>query len=161
MLISGVMHGEGRGSAPIEGSFDPSQVFVVVESHNGWGKSRRSYLSCDGRFRIIGAYSDTTTIRGTVPPDSALTLVNDLLALNFFELPDRFGAGRLQLARVDGDRLAYLSEMTMDAGSAKISLNVGPRSHAVMLAYPAHGAPAQLRDWLDTFNRYMKENQGW
>lgn len=149
------------GDPPAEGSFAPANVLVVVENHNGWGKSTCSGLSCDGRFSILGAYSDTTTIRGTVAPDSALALVNELLALNFFELPDLFGAGRQQLAYLDDQHLAYLWEMTFDAGSSKIELHVGPENHTVVLAFPAHGAPAALRDWLKRFQRFMKENRGW
>lgn len=144
-----------------EETFDPRHVMVVVESNNGWGKVERSGLSCDGRFSIVGAYSDTTAIRGAADPDSALALVNGLLALNFFELPDRFGSSRLQLADLGGGKLAYLQEMTMDAGSTRIELRVGTQVHAVMLAYPAYGAPAALRHWVKRYKAFMTARQGW
>jgi pimeloyl-ACP methyl ester carboxylesterase len=155
------MLGSPAAVGPLDGQFDPENVLVTVESHNGWGKSTVSGLSCDGRFSIVGAFSDTTTIRGTVDPDTALALVNELLALNFFEQPARFGPRRLQLAHQGAGRLAYLEEITVDAGSTEITLYVGGQSHGVVLASPAHGAPEALREWVRRFRRFMKQNQGW
>ena len=62
-----------------QGIFDRSNVLVVVEFDSGWHIGNFvAGLGCDGRFKIVGAYSDTTAIRTTVSPDSALAFVNDL-----------------------------------------------------------------------------------
>jgi len=49
-------------------------------------------LACDGRVQIAGVYADTTKVRATASADSALALVNGLLALNFFDLPETYQA---------------------------------------------------------------------
>lgn len=136
-------------------------VLVSLESNNGWGGVTHSWLSCDGRFGILGAYDDTTTIRGTVPADSALAFVNELLAMNFFELSPEFGSRRVQLAPALGDSLWLRTEKWFDAGSERIELHVGPRSHAVELGYPAHGAPQALKDWVGRFKAFIQAHRGW
>jgi len=155
-LAAGVACGQGA-----EDLIAPQDVFVSVRSHNGWGKSSVSTLICDGRFRIVGAYSDTTTIRGIASPDSALSLVNELLAIQFFDQPSKFKSSRTQLMVVGGGKLAELWEKTMDAGASSIELHVGERVHTVVLAYPAYGAPEKLRAWVSRFLSYMKEVRGW
>lgn len=159
-LLFGCCTGGAYGQSAEE-LVERSNVFVLVSSNNGWGKFMTAALSCDGHFRIVGAYSDTTAIRGSASPDSALSFINELLAMNFFEQPGEFKSSRTQLRSVGGGKLAELWENTMDAGSTRIELHVGERVHAVVLAYPAYGAPEQLRVWATRFGGYMKEVRGW
>ncbi len=161
LVVTSVALAATAQSVPEAESFSPQNVFVVLESNSGWAKPTYEGLSCDGKFKILGAYSDTTTIRGTVSPDSALAIINELLALNFFELPSEFGSGRLQLKRSDNGQLHYLTETTIDGGSTRIELHVGQRDHVVILKYPAHGAPEALRRWERRFGDFMKASRGW
>jgi hypothetical protein len=144
-----------------EDQIEPRDVFVLVSTHDGWGKSTTTALSCDGRYRIVGAYSDTTIIRGLASADSALSFINDLLAMNFFEQREEFKSSRTQLMRTEEGKLAELGEETMDAGSTRIELHVGARTHTVIMAYPAHGAPAQLHQWTRRFRLFMNKLRGW
>ena len=140
----------------------PEAVVVVVESFSAWRPNIEiSALSCDGRFRIAGAYSDTTVIRGVVPPDSAIAIVNELLALNFFEQPSKFGKKRFWLKRRENGMLGLLHEDTWDAGMDTITLTIGTSMYEVSLAYPAHGAPEALHQWVRRFAAFMKECRGW
>jgi hypothetical protein len=159
-LALGCCLGGAFGQGP-EDLVESQDVFVLVSTHNGWGKYTTTALSCDGRFRIVGAYGDTTTIRGVASLDTAVSFINDLLAINFFDQPKKFKSSRTQLVQVDRGIFAEQWQETMDAGSTKIELHVGKKVHAVVLVYPAYGAPEQLIDWINRFDLYMKELRGW
>jgi len=62
-----------------QGVYDRSNIHVAVDSFSGWG----------AHGPIVGAYADTTTIRTTLAPDSALEYVDELLAMDFFVNPQR------------------------------------------------------------------------
>ena len=91
---------------------------------------------------------DTTTATGRVAPDSALAIINDLLALNFFEQPARFGSEHRQLAFNGNDGLGYLVTDFADTDHVRVELNIGSRKHEVVLVYPASGAPEALLGWV-------------
>ena len=146
----------------LSADIDPRNVLLIVSRSNGWGPHTEvATLSCDGRYEIVGAYSDTTAIRGKASPDSALAMVNGLLSLNFFELPEEFSASRYQLEPQVNGMLGVLRESTFDAGTATVTLVIGATRHDVKLNYPASGAPTALRGWIERYAAFMKGCRGW
>lgn len=141
--------------------FPANKVIVVVEQNDGWDRHVSSALSCDGTFIIAGAYSDTTKIRGVVSREAALGFVNELLDLNFFELPGEYGNRKIHLSETAEGDLRVGGTDTADGGAATISLNLGQYRHTVRLAFPAYGASPALREWLKKFGDYMDANRGW
>lgn len=144
------------------GEYGEEEVFVIVESGGGFGgQLRRARLSGSGRFSLIGAYSDSTTVRSTIAADIALTFVDDLLAIDFMGLPEAFRNVRGQIHRnADGSLLMTHTEV-VDGGFFRITLHVGSNSHTVTLKLPAYGAPDALRDWMNRFRGLVKEQAGW
>ena len=150
------------GAASAE-QFTPESVLIIVSQCCELGQQQPlvNGLSCDGSFRISGAYSDSTTIRGVVSRQVALDFVNELLALNFFEQPQRFDSERVQLAETENGEFGLSHEMTIDGGVSTITLQVGQFRHSVELAYPAYGASSELLGWLERFSKFMEEKRGW
>jgi hypothetical protein len=138
------------------GLFDRENVMVLVRTYDGWGGDATTGLSCDGRIQIIGVYADTTRVRGVVSPDSALVVVNELMALNFFEQPEEFGATQYKLVTDSEGRLGYRWGRALDSGFAEITLRVGTMNHDVTLRYPAVGAPKGLHRWLQRFKEFIE-----
>jgi hypothetical protein len=144
-----------------QGRLDRSQVFVVVERHDGWGHVHRAGLAGDGRFTLVGAYFDTTAIRCKISPDSALTFINDLLAIDFLGQPEVYRATRGEAVPTEDGRLSLVSTRAFDAGSSRITLHLGSRMHSVLLEWPAYGAPEALVDWERRFHALMKQHFDW
>lgn len=145
-----------------QGVFDKSNVLVLVETFSGFGGQRIiAGLACDGHLRIVGAYKDSTTIRANVSPDSSLSYINDLLAIDFFNQPEVFRAECGEAIPADDGKLSVLRKTSIDGGSTRITLRLGSWSHSVMLAFPAYGAPQALIDWERRFRELVNEHAGW
>ena len=137
-------------------------MFVLVETFSGFGLQRISAgLACDGHLRIAGAYKDTTTIRANVSPDTSLSYINDLLAIDFFKQPEIFRAECGVAVPADDGQISVLRKTSIDFGSTRITLNLGSWSHSVKLAFPAYGAPQALIDWERRFRALVNEHVGW
>lgn len=165
-ITAGLIGGQrARAELPIPPTsaerFSANSVVVVVEQNDGWDHHVSSALSCDGAFIIAGAYSDTTKIRGFVSREAALGFVNQLLDLNFFDLPGEYGNSKIQLRETAEGDLRVGGTDTADGGCATISLYLGKYRHSVRLAFPAYGASPALREWLKKFSDYMDANRGW
>jgi hypothetical protein len=145
------------------GVFEKANVFVVVELKDGWGLRNISVgMGCDGRLRISGAYSDTTVIRSSASPDSALALVNGLLAMDFFGQPKLFKAECGRAVLTEDGRIAIFPVTVMEsAGSTQITLYVGLRKHTVQLRMPAYGAPEGLITWERKFRGFVGQYVEW
>ena len=140
--------------APLE----EKNVMVLVKTYDGWGVQNISTgLSCDGRLQLLGVYADSTRVIASVAPDSALVIVNELLALSFFEQPEEFDSTQRELVSDGQGRLRYLTRTAHDAGYAEITLRVGARSRTVTLRYPATGAAEGLHRWLQRFKTFVDE----
>ncbi len=136
---------------PSEDPTDRSNVWVTVESSGMTGGTITS-LSCEGRFlRIRKAYQDSSTIDGQVDQDSSLALVNELLALDFFDQPARYPAQYSELERRGRNGLEWMVTIISDRGTVDITLRIGDRRHTVELDYPAFGAPPVLKAWVKRF----------
>jgi hypothetical protein len=138
-----------------------SHVVVTVKFFDGWGRSVIGALDGRGTLKIVGAYSDTTSIMASMEPDSAVAMVDKLLALDFYGQPEMFDTGRFHLRACSLDSVMVTEEETFDGGSATIELFLGPRHHRVVLGYPAYGAPKALKDWLSEFRGLVKKHADW
>lgn len=143
------------GEWPGAGSLRRGNVFVELEIANAWGPTRVSRLAADGSFTATVMGRDTTTTRGQVTPASALAVINQLLALDFFAQPAHFGSRHRELDIVGADRFAYRTTDHADTDRVRIRLHLAGRSHEVVLVYPAPGAPDALRRWVLQTRRFL------
>ena len=134
---------------------------VTVKFFDGWTRPVVGALDGRGDLKIVGAYSDTTSILASIDPDSAVAAVDRLLALDFFGQPEVFETGRFHVRTCGPDSVMVTQESTLDGGSATIELFLGPRRHRVELRYPAHGAPQALREWVRGFRELVKKHADW
>lgn len=160
-LFLPVIANAGNEDRPlVDSPVDPAQVHVLVKSHDGRGRTQVRGLSGDGKIRMVGEYSDTTTIRLSIPDIEALEFINGLLELNFFDQPHQFAAGRMRLERRRDGCLDLLTERVMDGSRTSITLTIGKASHEVVLHHPAHGAPEGLRQWVKDYQDFMQVKRG-
>ena len=150
---------QGQVEASYRGVFDRSNVLVVVESENGWGLGHSvAGLGCDGRLKIVGVYSDTTAIRAVVSPDTALTIINELLAIDFLGQPAEYREVCGELKPTEDGRISVRQKKSFDAGSTKITLHLGSQVHSVTMRFPAYGAPEALVEWERSFRSLIKRH---
>ena len=144
------------------GDFGGAEVFVVVESGGGFGgQLHRAGLAGNGRFSLVGAYSDTTTVRKVVESNVALAFINDLLAIDFMGQPEVFRNVRGEASATANGQLVLRHTETVDSGIFRISLHVGTKAHTVTLQLPAYGAPEALLDWMNRFRELVREQASW
>ena len=144
------------------GEYDENEVFVIVESGGGFGgQMRRAGLAGDGKFTLVGAYSDSTAVRSSIASDVALSFINDLLAIDFMGQPEVYRDVKGQIHRDADGRLVMIHTDTIDGGFFRITLHVGTKSHTVTLRWPAYGAPEALQDWMNRFRELVKEQANW
>jgi len=144
------------------GQFAPAEIYVLVESTGGFGaRPCRAALACDGHFRLIGAYSDTTTIRRQLPAQTAIDLAADLLAIDFFGQPTTYRRDRGRITNRPDGNLMLSHQSTVDGKSYAITLHLGSRAHTVTLQMPAHGAPEALHRWIEAFRELVKQQADW
>ena len=144
------------------GDFDDDEVFVVVESGGGFGgQMHRAALAGSGKFALVGAYSDSTTIRSVIEPDLALAFISDLLAIDFMGQPEVFRNIKGAIHRNEDGRLVVSHTEVIDSGLFRITLHLGAKSHAVTIRLPAYGAPEALQDWMGRFRELVKDQARW
>jgi hypothetical protein len=129
---------------------DPGEITVEVAGINLGGCSYAS-ISCNGTLRTLAADGDTVSSANAVGPDVALDLVNELLYLNFMDMPPHYDSIRQVLKPEKNRGLQYLSITTSDAGLFTITLRVRDKVHTVSVNLPAPSAPEALREWIPTF----------
>ena len=149
------------GGENCPGGCSRSDVVVTVKFFDGWTRPVLGALDCRGKLRIVGAYSDTTSILASVIPDSAVAIIDKLLALDFYGQPEVYETRRFHAEPCGPDLIDVTKEETVDGGSAEVELHLGPHHHRVKLRYPAYGAPQALRDWVQEFRGLVKSNASW
>jgi uncharacterized glyoxalase superfamily protein PhnB len=154
---------QDRPESYYQGVHDRSNVHVVVEFFSHWAPQGPIAAGLDGagNLRIGGAYADTTTIRTTVSADLALAFVDELLAMDFFGQPPEYRAQWGGIRTSEDGKLSLTSSEALDAGSSRITLNLGSDEHTVTLLFPAPGAPEALKDWERRFRTLINEQAGW
>ena len=95
------------------------------------------------------------------PPDTALAFINELLAVDFMELPANY-RHICGSASFSNDGYVTLSCVNVvDGGNTRITLHLGKREHSVTLHYPAFGAPKALVQWYRKFLTLVKARANW
>ena len=137
------------------GSHAKNNVLVGVEFFDGWNSVLSAALDCAGRLRIVGVYWDTTAIEAVVAPDTAMAMIDELVALAFMSLQPVFRNIEPRLAEAEDGSVSFRVSEWCDAGSAKITLVLGPHRHEVALLTPATGASEALKAWVRRFRDLM------
>ncbi len=149
------------GGENCRGEYSRSNVVVTVKFFDGWTRPVLGALDCRGKLRIVGAYADTTSILASVIPDSAVAIIDKLLALDFYGQPEVYETRRFHAEPCGPDSINVTSEETVDGGSAEVELHLGQRHHRVKLRYPAYGAPQALQNWVLDFRDLVKSKASW
>jgi hypothetical protein len=82
-------------------------------------------------FDDLGGEPRTPHQRRTLPPDEAVSLLNDFLSAHFFDQPSSYN-GR-QMAQRNGDSVQILQRGSIDGGIWVLSLQLGQQRKAVRL----------------------------
>ena len=160
MSVSGMSLGMGPYEPLKAGEYKSQDVFFQVSFSAGLEPTSVLRMSCDGRYSVTREEETGSSVQGYTDPESVLVLVNRLLAINFFDFPEKYRAGFKQLVFIGGSKLAYNSSYLWDSGKVRVHLQVGPRSHSVVLKHPAHGAPEKLLEWIEEARKLKDKFEG-
>lgn len=142
---------------PYQGSFSRSNIVVKVEYFSQWQRPTVAAMDCTGRIKVVGVYRDTTSVSVFVKPETAVSLINGLLGIDFFGLKDTFRPTKGILESTDKNTVNLLAESTIDGGTTKITVYIGDKSHTVSLQHPAYGAPPELKSFDFRFKELVRE----
>ncbi len=145
---------------PYQGTFDRSSILVKVEYYSHWSRPTVAAMDCSGKIKVVGVFSDTTAVTVFVKPETAVSLINGLLEVDFFGLQQTYRAMKGTLVPKDENTIEVGAVVSVDGGANKVTVYVGEKSHTVSLQYPAFGAPPELKSFVVEFKELVRQVHG-
>jgi len=155
ILISGVSIAK-TDIEPYQGVFDRSNILVKVEYFSHWHRTTVAAMDCNGKIKVVGVFSDTTSVSVFVNPETAVSMIDGLLAIDFFGLQDTFRSIKGSLKPEGPGKVTVGATSVIDGGMTRVTVYIGRKSHTVSLQNTAFGAPPELNSFVLEFKALVR-----